>query len=316
MNHPPDMSLWKGRIDAEEGVLGQRWHQAIQPVAPQTPRGLALAGFRCDAGVARNQGRVGSRHGPPVLRKYLANLPLHHDWPLYDAGDVECEGDALEAAQSRFAGLLTQLLDAGHLPLAMGGGHEIAWASFTGLAQWLQARERTPRIGIINFDAHLDVRAGERATSGTPFRQIAEDCAARGWPFHYCCLGVSEAGNTRALFERARALGVTWRRDDEMGVLQLGESERTLAGFLAQVDHVYLTVCLDVLPAGTAPGVSAPSARGVSLEVVEPLVDLVVQSGKLRLADVAELNPGVDLDDRTARVAARLLSRVANRWRG
>jgi formiminoglutamase len=82
--------------------------------------------------------------------------------------------------------------------------------------------------------------------------------------------------------------------------------------FLSQVDHVYLTMCLDVLPAAVAPGVSAPSARGVGMDVIEPIVDRVVSSGKLRLADVAELNPSLDIDHHTARVAARLVARVAD----
>jgi formiminoglutamase len=86
-----------------------------------------------------------------------------------------------------------------------------------------------------------------------------------------------------------------------------------LAAFLAEVDHVYFTICLDVLPAAVAPGVSAPAARGVPLDVVEPIIDVIAASGKLRVADIAELNPGCDIDQRTARVAARLLARVAER---
>lgn len=87
---------------------------------------------------------------------------------------------------------------------------------------------------------------------------------------------------------------------------------QTVDTFLAEVDHVYLTMCLDVLPAGVAPGVSAPSARGVAMEVIEPIVDRVAASGKLRLADVAELNPSLDIDNHTARVAARLVARVVD----
>jgi formiminoglutamase len=49
------------------------------------------------------------------------------------------------------------------------------------------------------------------------------------------------------------------------------------------------------------------------LDVVEPIADLIAVSGKLRLADIAELNPGRDIDQRTARVAARLLARLAER---
>jgi formiminoglutamase len=59
-----------------------------------------------------------------------------------------------------------------------------------------------------------------------------------------------------------------------------------------------------------APGVSAPAARGVALDVIEPIIDAVAGSGKLRLADIAELNPALDIDQRTARVAARLVARV------
>jgi formiminoglutamase len=199
------------------------------------------------------------------------------------------------------------------LPIALGGGHEIAFGTFGGLARHLAQQEKAPRIGVINLDAHFDLRMAERASSGTPFRQIAEDCAARGWPFHYCCLGISEFANTLALFERARTLGVRWLRDDDMTVAQLDQVRKTLEAFLSEVDHVYFTICLDVLPAGVAPGVSAPAPRGVEMEVVEPIVDMIATSGKLRVADIAELNPGRDIDARTARVAARLVARVAER---
>jgi formiminoglutamase len=62
-----------------------------------------------------------------------------------------------------------------------------------------------------------------------------------------------------------------------------------------------------VLPACEAPGVSAPAARGVPLALLEPLLETVRDSGKLRLMDLAELNPEQDIDSRTAKVAARLI---------
>jgi formiminoglutamase len=61
-----------------------------------------------------------------------------------------------------------------------------------------------------------------------------------------------------------------------------------------------------------APGVSAPAARGVPMEVVEPLLDAVAATGKLKLMDVAELSPPLDRDNVTARVAARLIHRVTH----
>ncbi|HYC42760.1 MAG TPA: formimidoylglutamase [Noviherbaspirillum sp.] len=314
MHEKPDMTRWQGRTDAEEGELGMRWHQIVKPLEDCTEAGgVALIGFACDAGVARNHGRTGARQGPAALRRVLGNTPVHRCRSLADAGDVVCSGDDLEAAQEELAGVVANALARGKLPVAMGGGHEIAFGSFSGLARHLGPREQAPRIGVINLDAHFDLRMAERASSGTPFRQIAEDCQARGWPFHYCVLGISEFGNTEALFERARSLGVRWLLDEELHVAALDKVRAVLADFIAQVDHVYFTVCLDVLPGAVAPGVSAPAARGVPLDVVEPVIDMVAGSGKLRLADFAELNPGHDVDQRTARVAARLLARVVER---
>ena len=308
--------IWQGRTDADEGTGGRRWHQIVRSQPSDEPGpGVALIGFVCDAGVARNGGRIGAAAGPGAIREVLRNLPVHKIDAVIDAGDVVCVGDELESAQAALAERVTDLLDAGRVPIVLGGGHEMAFGSFCGLAQHLGASARAgssaPRIGIINLDAHLDLRLSERGNSGTPFRQIAERCAERELPFNYCCLGVSRFSNTSSLFDRAKQLGAVWRLDEEMDVSALAGCLNVLGEFLARIDHVYLTICLDVLPAATAPGVSAPATRGVPLNVIEPLIDAATNSGKLRMVDIAEMNPRFDIDQRTARVAARLVARIA-----
>ncbi len=308
------MEPWQGRVDPEADSA--RWHQRIQPLADGSEPGLALLGFASDEGVRRNHGRVGAANGPSAIRKALANLAWHRSGPAYDAGDVVCADGDLEAAQARLGGNVCALLDAGHLPIVLGGGHEVAFGSWQGLAGHLggdrfeqQApRMAAPRIGIINFDAHFDLRDPAQVhSSGTPFAQIAEQCAARGWPFAYACIGISRASNTRALFQRAAELGVLVREDHEIRESRLPGLVTELQAFIAGCDAVYLTIDIDVLPACEAPGVSAPAARGVALSLLEPLLEFVRDSGKLRLADLAELNPEHDIDNRTARVAARLI---------
>ncbi|MGQ4877038.1 formimidoylglutamase [Billgrantia sp. LNSP4103-1] len=303
-----DMSPWAGREDPEPDSL--RWHQVITPLKRDVSPGVALLGFASDAGVARNQGRVGAAEGPRALRRALAPLAWHRQAPIYDAGDVTCHGNAdLEVAQQRLAERISALLDGSHLPVVLGGGHEVAFGSWSGLARHLEARsEAAPRIGIVNFDAHFDLRDPDHVhSSGTPFAQIAAECHPRGWPFRYACLGVSRASNTRALFSRAHELGVLIKEDREFLLHRLEAIQRELERFMARCDHLYLTFDLDVLPAAEAPGVSAPAARGVSLALLEPLIETVRDSGKLRLADIAELNPSLDIDARTARAAARLV---------
>lgn len=309
MTQPDRFSLdaWTGRVDPEPD--SDRWHQRIQALpATDAAPGLALIGFACDEGVRRNHGRVGAAQGPLALRRALANLPWTRATPGYDAGDVVCEDGDLDAAQARLAANVAALLDAGHLPVVLGGGHEVAFGSWSGLAQHLQPGERTPRIGIINFDAHFDLRDPAHVhSSGTSFAQIAAQCAERGWPFAYACIGVSRAANTRALFSRATALNVLVREDHEIRESTLTDVGHALQDFMAACDAVYVTIDIDVLPAGEAPGVSAPAAHGVPLALLEPLLARVAASGKLRLADVAELNPTHDIDNRTARAAARLI---------
>jgi len=307
---PIDMSMWQGRVDPEPD--SPRWHQCVQPWKADARPGAALLGFASDAGVKRNQGRPGAANGPLAIRRALANLAWHRQAPVHDAGTVECDGDALEEAQQCLAERVADLLHAGQLPIVLGGGHEVAYGSWQGLAGHLEAQQsEAPRVGIINLDAHFDLRDPQHGhSSGTSFTQIAEACHARRWPFRYACLGVSRASNTRALFQRAENLGVLIREDREFSTTQLDTILRDVKHFIAHCGHLYLTIDLDVLPAAEAPGVSAPAARGVALALLEPLVEIIRDSGKLRLVDIAELNPEYDIDNRTAKGAARLVHQL------
>lgn len=306
---PFDASLWQGRTDPEPN--SERWHQRIQPLETDSAPGTALLGFETDAGVARNQGRVGAAQGPDTIRRALAPLAWHREEPVHDGGNLQCEGDDLEQAQQAMANRITNTLDAGHRPIILGGGHEIAYSSWHGLAQHLSSGDQPPRVGIINLDAHFDLRDPDHGrSSGTPFAQIARDCQARGWPFRYACLGISRASNTRALFDRAAALNVLTHEDRAFHPANMAGVIRDLERFIVQCRHIYLSIDLDVLPAAEAPGVSAPAARGVSLAMLEPIIDLIRDSGRLRVADIAELNPEFDIDKRTARVAARLVHQL------
>jgi formiminoglutamase len=305
---------WQGRVDPLDGEAGHRWHQVVQPWHAQAAPGVALLGLASDEGVRRNQGRVGAAQGPQALRRMLANLPVHRPLALYDAGDVLCLDQQLEASQREYAARAACMLDAGQLVLGLGGGHEIAWASYQALAasRWAPCEDR--RLAIVNFDAHFDIRNDAQSTSGTGFRQALDHARAQGCDVAYHCIGISITSNTRALFEQADERGISWRHDDALTTVALPRHCDELCMWLGGFDDVYLTVCLDVLPAGVAPGVSAPAARGVPMEVLEPLVACVAGCGRLRLADIAELCPPLDIDQRTARTAARLAWRIVDAW--
>jgi formiminoglutamase len=303
-HHP---TLWHGRTDTEEGPLAHRWHQEVQlypdpPLKTLTP-GIVLQGFVCDEGVRRNQGRPGAAGGPAALRHALAHLAWHGGLPLYDAGDVVCEGEKLEDAQKELGQHVAQALNHGHFSLVLGGGNEASYGHWLGLTK----AHPTKHIGIINLDAHFDLRQNIQATSGTPFAQIAAHEQARRQPFSYLCLGISEPSNTAALFETAKNLGVEWRLDRDMMWEHHEVILRQIFSFTEKVDAIYLTIDLDVLPAHQMPAVSAPAAYGVELRVIELIATSLAQSGKLMAADVVELNPKHDVDGRGAKVGARVV---------
>jgi formiminoglutamase len=309
---------WRGRDDFGDSGDTRRWHHVVRAFDADATSGVALIGFACDEGVRRNGGRAGAAGGPKALRAALGSLPLDGEPALYDAGDIVCDDGALDAAQARLGERVARVRERGLLPLVLGGGHEMAWGTFQGLAPSLVSRGR---LAIVNLDAHFDLREAPTGNSGTPFRQIRDWCAGRGVAFDYRVLGVSRYSNTRALFDRADRFGVRWWPDDALQDLAGTDAAcaaltADLAGVdsvdnVAGVDGVYLTVCLDVLPGEKAPGVSAPAALGVPLACIERVVDAVMHSGRVVAADIAELNPQVDRDGLTARVAARLVARIA-----
>lgn len=313
----PNFDIWHGRVDqGDQDNRTLRWHQIVEAWEDDPEPGIALIGFASDQGVIRNHGRAGAHGGPTAIRRALANMAWHSKKPIYDAGDIVVEGQRLEDAQQQLAEAINELLAHNQLPIVIGGGHEVAFGSYVGLSEWFSEAEKgTPRIGIINFDAHFDLRTGVDPSSGTPFAQIAHYNELKDWPFKYMVLGIAEHSNTQALFNRADQLQVSYRLDEQMSIRHLDDALSQMKDFIAQYDHLYLSIDLDVFPANLAPGVSAPATRGVQLEVIEPLIEEIKHSQKLCVVDIAEMNPEFDIDHRTARLAGRLVHLIARESR-
>lgn len=301
-----------GRDDREDGPLAKRvYHFASSEMATLPERGqrqtdIGLMGFACDAGVHRNKGRIGAKDAPPAIRKALANLAAPEGFnPFTDWGDIVVEGDDLEEGHALYARHLTQALNAHQRVIVLGGGHETAYGSFQGL----RAASPESQIGIINLDAHLDLRnIGEAGpSSGTPFRQIRQ---IEGQDFDYLCIGAARESNTRALFARAQEWGVGIIYDTELANDPMSACS-AIEDIFARNDQIYLTIDIDLLPHFQAPGVSAPAARGVALSTVELIISHIKAVSRatktpLPLIDIVEVSPAYDRDNMTVKTAAIL----------
>lgn len=309
--HPTSQALWQGRKDS---LPGERFFQHVQCVdirssslaGKQQP---ILLGFCCDEGIRRNEGRVGASGGPDKLREQLARLACHSAQQFLDIGNVVCEDNDLETAQQQFAMLISHCHKLGLKTTAFGGGHEIAWAHFNGLA------EHYPKIGIINFDAHFDLRPlceGKYATSGTPFWQIKQYCQQAQLPFDYCCIGIQPPANTKSLFERAHDWRVRYLTAEQINVESYAWQIAFLDNFMQDHDYIYLSICLDVFADCFAPGVSATQSTGLTPWQVLPLLKYIAQTGKVISIDIAELSPALDQDQKTSRLAAIMIAELFN----
>ncbi|POT58061.1 formimidoylglutamase [Citrobacter amalonaticus] len=308
---PASPALWQGRDDSAEAANALRLFQTVtlsSDFTPEAYRGqIAFLGFACDEGVKRNQGRPGAAGAPDALRKALANLASHHGHErLVDLGNVVAPTADLEGAQQALREAVRACQQAGVRTFVLGGGHETAFGHGAGVLDAFPDE----RTGIINLDAHLDLRHADRATSGTPFRQLALLCEEQQREFHYACLGVSRAANTQALWDEAQRRGVTVVED-----VHCDSAREQMAHFIDGVDKIYLTIDLDVLPVWEMPAVSAPAALGVPLATIMRIVEPLCRSGKLQAVDMVEFNPRFDDDGRAVRTAARLGWQIAHWWR-
>ncbi len=315
-----DVAIWTGREDK-----GDRFFNKVKvvdllkdelPTSSKSATSFALLGFCSDEGVRRNQGRVGAKEGPLALRKALRNKCFHNfgDVDLYDCGDVICNGDDLEGVQKLLGEKVAIILEKGHFPIVLGGGHSISWGHYQGL----EKTKSCDSLGVINIDAHYDLRPlleGGKGSSGTPFLQIAERRKEKQQPFHYLCLGVQESANTTPLFETAKDLGVKTILATDILSEGAVAYEQVVSSFIENCQEVYLTLCLDAFSFSVAPGVSAPSPFGIMPSHVIDLLDKLIASEKLVSFDIAEMAPNFDENSKTASLGAEVITRLMQAFR-
>lgn len=321
---PPQPFLWQGRVDDADDRDAYRWHQVIEflnlndKTIDNLPSGYCFLGYSCDAGVKKNKGRTGAANGPDSIRREMANLPCYFDenTHLYDAGNILCTEQNLPHSHATIARAVDTLHSLHLFPFLIGGGHDLVVGHFQGLLNEKKRRdpENQKKIGIINFDAHFDLRPFHTtgSNSGTGFLQIANLCKEKNEPFSYLCIGIQQYGNTLSLFKKAEELNVRYIMAKDLTMDTLSKNQETVDTFIYKHDYIYLSICSDVLSAAYAPGVSAPQPFGLHPEIVITLVKHILLSGKVMGMDIAEVSPRFDTDNRTARLAAILFFAALN----
>ena len=307
-----DNEFWTGRTSFQNEYI----YQIVQNIdiadiktAAENSKNFALIGYCVDEGVHRNQGRTGAALAPDSIRTFLGRLALHTPLNLVDVGNIYIDNHNLEAVQNALAERVSALLAKNYLPIVLGGGHDIAFGHFKGIYRQYPNK----KIGIINFDAHFDLRdISDLPNSGTPFLQINHLLKEAKNAFNYLCLGIRAEANTKALFDTAEALSVSYILRENFTLFYWERIKQSIKNFIDDNDFIYVTIDMDGFSSAYAPGVSAPSPMGFETDVFFKSFSLIHQSKKMISVDIAELNPKYDIDNHTARLAASIVWHIMN----
>lgn len=310
LHQNPSPYHWSGRKSDQLDY----WHQAIQTIssldlAQTSERKVGILGYAGEEGVIRNQGRLGTLEGPAAIRKMLGSVAYHlpENLPLLDYGDIFTINQDLEGSHEAISQITLDLLKSHHFPVLLGGGHDLAYAHGRGVQNYIV--EKGEKLGIINLDAHFDLRplADGKAHSGSPFLQLAQEFPNN---FHYLALGIQRAANPKSLFQTAEKLNARYLVMEDFRLNNWEYIEEQIIWFLDSVNKVYLSIDLDGFSSAFAPGVSAPSPMGFNPQIAFKVFELIAKSKKLISLDVVELNPKYDQDNATARLAARAIEYI------
>jgi formiminoglutamase len=296
--------LFQRRDDPRLGEVVEYWRG--NPAALKPGHGV-LVGFPQDEGVRRNHGRPGAAEAPAQIRHWLYRLTPWDaqdgidlaEHPPLDVGNVRIAGN-LEESQQALGEIIGAILRTGAVPIVLGGGHETAYGHYLG---YIAAGRR---VGIINIDAHLDVRPAVdgQGHSGSPFRQALEHPSDPLPGPHYVCLGAQPHGVSRQhlLYATQRRCVVRWAGEVARSLKEQFEKERDR---LAEAGcTVYLSLDADAVDVADVPGVSAPNSAGLPAAEVVACVRLAGESPQVSSFDLVEINPSHDRDHQSARWAA------------
>jgi len=288
---------------------------------------VVIVGAPIDSGTSH---RSGAKFGPQAIRggDYLPHdgerphLALRIDalktMKVVDAGDLMMPGGDLFASLEVLAEATEKISRAGAIPVILGGDHSIASADVAGIAR----HRGLGTISMIHFDAHADTgedQFGALIGHGTPMRRLIDNGIVRGDRFLQ--LGL------RGYWPDSKTLD--WMRDQGMRSYEMTEIhhrglntvlDESFATLTDGCDGVFLSVDIDVVDPGMAPGTGTPEPGGMtSRELLESVRRIRLELPVVGI-DVVEVAPAFDSADITAilanRVVLEALSAIAKRRSG
>jgi agmatinase len=258
--------------------------------------------------------RPGARFGPRAVRVANYQPPSWHldlevapfdVLTVIDYGDAVCYPGMTEQAHGAIRDRVSEVATRSIVPIVIGGDHSITYPAATAVAD---AYGRG-KVGIVHFDAHADTGNaswGNLASHATPMRRLIESGAVPGQNFVQ--IGLRGYWPERETLEWMRAKGMRWHLMGEL--LDRGVEvviDQAIEEALEGPEFIYLSVDIDVLDPGFAPGTGTPEPGGMQpADLLRAIRKIALRTGLVAM-DIVEVSPPYDHAEITAQNANRCI---------
>jgi agmatinase len=302
---PPEIPNYTGAVTFCKRPLVDNADALIQRRAD-----VAVLGAPFDDAVSY---RPGARFGPRAIRQATYNQGGHslqlgvqpfRVLDVVDAGDANVIPAWLDRGHAMIFRKVLQVASTGAIPIILGGDHSITWPAASAIAE-----ARAPgSIGIVHFDAHADTANddwGVLSGHGTPMRRLIESGAVKGRNFVQ--VGLRGYWPPPEVFQWMQEQEMRWhfmREIEERGAEAVIDD--AIAEALDGPDAVYLSVDIDVLDPGMAPGTGTPEPGGMLTRELLRAVRRICAAVEIAAVDIVEVAPAYDVSEVTAMAAHRV----------
>ena len=275
---------------------------------------VAIVGAPLDDGTS---GRPGARFGPMAIRASPTAFGTLEAWSIqldvepFRVLNVVDAGDAPVASSRHARGLrvihekVFRVARTGAIPIVLGGDHSITYPSAAAVARHVWPRT----VGVVHFDTHADTAnsvGGSLISHGTPMRRLIDE----GWIAgrNFVQVGLHGYWPEQEVFDWMREQGLRWH---SMVEIEERGAEAVIADAIAEAldgpECIYLSVDIDVVDPGMAPGTGTPEPGGMLPRELLRAVRRIVGRVDLVGMDVVEVSPPYDQSEVTAMLAHRVV---------
>lgn len=281
-------------------------NQDFESYSDQLKTDWALLGYPDDEGIQINKGRVGAALGPNSIRELFFKTAFRKGaQAITDIGDLQLEGSLAERHE-RAKKILNRLHSEGQKIITLGGGHDYGYPDG---AAFLETYRHQKSV-VINFDAHLDVRAPNPGlSSGTPFYRLKEEFPK----MNLIQFGIQPQCNSDEHTD--------WCRQKNIEIIHwpaLLKGERPMVHQLAKALNskdldacvAFISVDIDVFNSGIAPGCSQSWPTGLTANQFYLILDWLKTHLNIRHLGIYEVSPPLDPGVSTLRLAAQIMHQL------